>query len=105
MPFNFTDDPSPDLTTYIDAAGDVQLTDGGVQGDYITSSFGGSTVTISVLPPSGWNMDWVEWDPGNGTYGIPDPGLQDTYNFEYQVSQGTNQKSGTGIFKIKKAGT
>lgn len=105
MSYNFTDDPSPDLTTFIDAAGDVRLTNGSPQGDLITTEFGGTSVSISIVPPTGWSLSSVEWNTGNGTYLIPDSGEVDTYTFNFQITQGALQKNGGGIFKIKKAGT
>lgn len=102
--YNFNDDPSPDLTTFINTAGDVQLTDGSPQGDLITDEFGGSSVSISIIPPSGWSLSSVEWNTGNGTYSVPSSGNEDTYSFDFTVSQGALQKSNSGVFKIKKTG-
>lgn len=102
--YNFTDDPSPDLTTFIDTSGNVQLTDGSPQGDLITDEFGGTSVSISIIPPSGWSLSSVEWNTGNGTYSVPSSGNEDTYSFDFTVSQGAQQKSNSGVFKIKKTG-
>lgn len=104
MSYNFTDDPSPDLTTFIDAAGDVRLTDGSPQGDLITDEFAGTSVSISIIPPSGWSLSAVDWNTGNGTYTVPSSGNVDTYTFDFQVTQGAVQKNGNGVFKIKKSG-
>jgi hypothetical protein len=103
MTYNFTDDPSPDLPTLIDAAGDVVLQDGSPQGDLITDAFSGRTVTVSIVPPSGWTLDDVTWTSGGtGTFPIPGVGEVDSYDFSYTVSQEGNSKSNTGNFKIKK---
>ena len=104
MTYNFTDDPTPDLTTHLDAAGDVQLTAGSPQGDFITNEFSGSTVVVTIVPPSGWNLTSVEWSSGNGTFTVPSPGVVETYSFDFTVSYGALQKSNSGVFKIKKTG-
>lgn len=102
--YNFTDAANPQLATFINAAYEVDLVDGSPQGDFITTAFSGTSVTITIVPPSGWTLVSVDWDSGNGTYTVPAPGTVVTRSFEYTVAQGAQQKSNTGVFKIKKAG-
>lgn len=106
MSYNFTDAATPSLaTTILPASGDVDLVDGSPQGDYITTSFSGSTVVVTIVPPSGWTLNSVSWSSGNGTFSVPSPGVEDIYTFNYTVSQsGGPSKSNGGMFKIKKAG-
>ncbi|MCA9685033.1 MAG: hypothetical protein KC457_22815 [Myxococcales bacterium] len=103
--YNFEDEANPQLLTFINAANEIYLVDGSPQTELITSAFTGSSVTITIVPPSGWTLDSVEWDSGNGTYAVPPTGTTISHDFEYTVSQGTSgQKSNTGTFKIKKTG-
>jgi hypothetical protein len=105
MSYNFTDAPTPKLrTTNLPASGDVELMDGSPQGDYITSTYGGTTVVVTIEPPSGWTLTSVTWSCGNGTLTVPDPGFEKVYTFDYTVSQSGASKSNGGTFKIKKAG-
>jgi hypothetical protein len=105
MPYNFTDDPTPALTTFIDAAGQVQLVNGSPQSELITSAYAGTSVSVSIVPPNDWTLDSVSWTPGNGTIAVPPEGQEDTYSFSYTVSYGAQRSSGGGTFKIKKNGS
>ena len=103
--YNFEDDPNPQLLTFINAANEIDLVDGSPQSELITTAFTGSSVTITIVPPSGWTLDSVEWDSGNGTYAVPPTGTSISHDFEYTASQGTESKSGNGTFTIKKNGS
>src|SRR5690606_28616656 len=102
--YNFTDEANPQLATFINAAYEVDLVDGSPQGDFLTTAYSGSTVTSTIVPPDGWNLVSVDGDSGNGTYSVPAPGQVVTRSFEYTVAQGAQQKSNSGVFKIKKTG-
>lgn len=106
MTYNFTDDPSPELPTTIDpATGAVALDEGSPQGDYLTHAFSGRTVSISILPPSGWTLDDVTWSGGGtGTFTVPVAGQEETHSFTYTVSQNGSSQNDGGVFKIKRAG-
>lgn len=105
MSYNFTDAATPSLrTTIMPASGDVDLIDGSPQGDYITSEFEGTTVSVTIVPPSGWTLTSVTWSSGNGTFTVPNPGVEDIYTFNYTVAQTGASKTNGGVFKIKKAG-
>ena len=106
MTYNFTDNPSPVLDSIIDpATGMVALTDGALQGDLITESFAGNSVSISITPPDGWSLDSVVWTTGGtGTFGIPASGQVDSHDFTCTVSQNGSTLSTSGSFKIKKNG-
>lgn len=105
MSYNFTDDPTPALTTTINAVGDVVLVNGSPQSELITSAYGGSSVTVSIVPPSGWTLSSQTWTPSGPTLTVPPSGQEDTYSFTYSVSQGTAKKAGAGVFTLKKNGT
>ena len=87
--YNFTDDPSPTLTTGVDSSGTVVLKRGSPQGDLLTHNFSGSTITVSINPPgSGWQVDTVTWSNGSaGVFPVPAAGSEAVYNFDYQISQ------------------
>lgn len=103
MTYNFRDDPSPTLPSVIDPTGGVALEDGSPQGDLLTSSFGGSQVSVSIEPPSGWSLDSVIWDSGgSGTFDVPPAGTEEAHDFTYTVSQNGSSKQGQGTFKLKK---
>lgn len=105
MTYNFTDVAAPSLATNILATGDVDLVSGSPQGDLLTSAFGGTSVTVTIVPPSGWTLTSVSWSGGGtGTFTVPSPGVENTYSFNYTVSQSGASKSNGGVFKIKKAG-
>jgi hypothetical protein len=105
MTYQFTDVANPQLATYINATNEVHLVDGSPQEELITSAYGGTSVTISIVPPSGWTLTSVVWDSGNGTYTVPADGVTITHSFTYTISQsGSASKSNGGVFKIKKAG-
>lgn len=106
MTYNFNDVAAPSLlTTILPASGDVALVNGSPQGDYITSAYSGSTVSVTIVPPSGWTLTSVSWSNGSsGTFTVPNPGVENTYTFNYTVSQSGASKSNGGVFKIKKAG-
>lgn len=105
MSYNFNDVATPSLTTTIlPATGDVDLVDGSDQGDLLTSRYSGTSVTVIIVPPSGWTLTSVSWSGGgNGTFTVPNPGVENTYTFNYTVSQSGASKSNGGVFKIKKA--
>jgi len=103
MTYNFTDDPTPSMPSEVDSSGALTLTDGTPQGDYLTTNFSGSTVTVSIVPPLGYTLDTVTWpNGGNGTFNVPAPGGEDTYAFSYAVSNGDTRLTDNGQFKIKK---
>jgi hypothetical protein len=106
MSYNFVDDPTPTLPSFINGTGDLEMTDGDDQGDWLTSGFQGSTVACTVTPPSGWTLDSVSWDSGasNGTFTIPSLGNEDTHTFDVQVSLRGDTKETSGVIKIKNAG-
>jgi hypothetical protein len=106
MTYNFTNVAAPALTTTImPATGTVELVEGSPQGDYLTTAFGGTSVTVSIVPPSGWTLTSVTWSSGSSTLSVPAPGVEETHTFQYTVSQsGGGSKSNAGTFKIKKAG-
>lgn len=105
MTYNFTDAANPTLpTTIVPASGDVDLVDGSPQGDYITTAFAGTTVTVTIVPPSGWTLTSVNWSRGNGTFTVPAPGIELSCDFNYTISQSGGSKTNGGVFKIKKAG-
>lgn len=101
--YNFTDDATPDLPTQINAANEVELVDGSPQGDHLTAAYSGSTITVTVVPPSGWSLDDCSL-PNNGTLDVPRAGDEDVYSFTYTVknSSTSEKKSGSGVFKVKK---
>ena len=107
--YNFKDEPSPALTTGLDAAGGVVLKQGSPQGNLLTESFSGSLVTVSVDPPAaGWQVDTVTWSNGSaGVLPVPAAGNEAVYSFDYQISEPTTGSSstGSGQFKIKKTNT
>ena len=103
LTYNFLDEPTPILETTIDASGSISLTDGAVQGDLITSSFSGGSVSVSIAPPAGWSLDSVTWaGGGSGTISVPDEGTETTHPFSYTVSQNGTSLSSDGNFKVKK---
>ena len=106
MTYQFIDVPAPVLPTAIlPTSGDVVLVEGSPQVDTISPSFPGTTVSVTIAPPTGWTLTDVNWSSGNGTFQIPRPGFEDTYTFDYTVSQaGGPSKTSTGVFKIKRAG-
>lgn len=105
MSYNFTNAATPTLaTTILPASDEVDLVDGSPQGDYLTTAFRGTSVTVIITPPSGWTLTSVTWSSGNGTFPVPAPGVENTYTFEYTVAQAGSSKSNGGNFKIKKAG-
>jgi FtsP/CotA-like multicopper oxidase with cupredoxin domain len=105
MTYNFNDAAAPSLsTTILAATGNVDLVNGSPQGDYITSAYTGSTVTVTIVPPSGWTLTSVSWSSGSNTLTVPNPGVEETHSFNYTVTQNGSSKSNGGVFKIKKAG-
>jgi hypothetical protein len=106
MTYNFNDVAAPSLpTTILAATGNVDLVSGSPQGDLLTSAYSGSSVTVTIVPPSGWTLAAVSWsDGGTGTLPVPNPGVENTYTFNYTVAQSGVSKSSGGVFKIKKAG-
>jgi hypothetical protein len=103
--YTFTDDATPALpTTILPAPGGVDLVNGSPQIDELSASFGGSTVTVTIVPPSGWTLMNVSWSSGNGTFTVPAPGVEVSYDFTYTVAQSGVIKTNGGVFKIKKAG-
>lgn len=104
MAYNFTDAANPVLHTTIDATGSVSLVDGEEQGDYITSAFRPTTVTVTIVPPSGWTLASVNWSAGTGTFVVPAFGREDVYSFDYTVVLGGTSQTNRGFFKIKRAG-
>lgn len=103
MTYNFKDEANPSMPTEIDATGGVILQAGSPQGDLITDAFSGSTISVSIVPPSGWSLDSVVWpNGGNGTFTVPAPGVEETHPFTYTVSQRGQSQSSSGYFKIKK---
>jgi hypothetical protein len=106
MTYNFTDAPTPSLPTAImPATNNVELVAGSPQGDYITAAYGGSTVTVTIVPPSGWTLTTVTWSGGSNILTVPRPGVEDSHDFSYTVTQGGTSKTNGGVFKIKRAGT
>lgn len=105
MTYQFIDSATPVLsTTIMPASGDVDLVDGSPQIDALSTSFTGSTVSVTIAPPTGWTLTSVNWSSGNGIFTVPRPGAEDTYTFDYTVTQNGSTKSNTGVFKIKRAG-
>jgi hypothetical protein len=103
--YTMTDVATPALpTTILPASGAVDLVNGSPQLDHITSGSSITTVSVTIVPPSGWTLDSVSWSSGNGTYRVPSPGNEVSYSFTYTVSQGAVVKTNGGVFKIKKAG-
>jgi hypothetical protein len=107
MTYQFTDTATPVLpTTILPASGDVDLVHGSPQSNFLSTAFSGSTVSVTIAPPSGWTLTSVSWSTGGtGTFPVPRPGGEDTYEFNYTVSQNGSSKTNTGVFKIKRAGT
>ena len=107
MTYQFNDTPTPVLpTTILPASGDVDLVQGSPQINSLSTAFSGSTVSVTIAPPSGWTLTSVNWSSGGtGTFPVPNPGAEDTYTFDYTVSQNGSSRSNTGVFKIKRAGT
>lgn len=106
--YNFTDEPTPKLKLVEDAAGDLVLADGDVQGDHLTSAFSGTSVTVILKAPAGWTLDSVSWSGGSGgVLTVPAPGVEETHTFTYVASQPATGTSGTGAgsFKIRRAGS
>jgi hypothetical protein len=102
MTYNFTDDASPSLHTTISGP-DVELVAGSTQVELITTAFSGTTVSVSIEPPSGWTLTSVSWSPtGRGILPVPNPGSEDTHNFNYTVSQNGTSMTNGGVFKIKR---
>lgn len=106
MSYQFTDTPTPAMPLRIvPPANDVDLVEGSPQVELISTAFSGTTVAPTLVPPTGWTLTNVSWSSGNGIFTIPNPGAEDTYTFDYTVSQaGGASKSNTGVFKIKRAG-
>ena len=103
MTYNFTDHPAPVLPSHVDSTGNLILVNGTPQGDLITDNFTGSSVSVTIVPPRGWNLDSVIWtEGGSGTFSIPEPDVEETHPFVYAVSQNGTSKTGAGHFKIKK---
>ena len=106
--YNFNDDPSPTLTTGFDATGSVVLKEGTTQGNLLSETFSASTISVSIKPPSqGWSIS-VDWGAGNtGVFPTPNPGDEQTYSFNYQADDPATGTSGTGTgsFKIRRAGS
>src|SRR5262249_11241969 len=92
-------------TAILPASGDVVLVQGSPQVNSLTTAFSGTTVRVTIAPPTGWTLTSVNWSSGNGIFNVPNPGSEDTYTFNYTVSQaGGPSKSNSGVFKIKRAG-
>jgi hypothetical protein len=105
MTYQFNDVATPVLpTTIVPASGDVELVQGSPQIDSLSSAFAGTTVSVTIAPPTGWTLTSVNWSSHNGNFPVPNPGAEDTYTFNYTVSQSGASKSNTGVFKIKRAG-
>lgn len=105
MTYNFTDEPAPVLPSAFDAAGALHLVDGTPQGDLITEAFTGSSVSVTIAPPRGWQLDSVAWSGGgSGIFPIPQPDVEETHPFTYTVSNGSTSLTDQGTFKIKKQG-
>lgn len=103
MTYNFFDDPAPSLPTEIDVTGAVVLEDGTPQGNLLSSKFSAGSVSVSIIPPSGWTLDSVTWSNGSaGVLPVPNPGVEETHTFEFVVSQRDEKRAGNGNFKIKK---
>ncbi|PRQ03380.1 hypothetical protein ENSA5_16450 [Enhygromyxa salina] len=104
MTYNFTDDPSPTLNTVLEpTTGAVVLADGAIQGNLITDQFSGGDVSVSIVPPSGWSLDDVQWTTGGtGTFAVPPVGEEHNHGFTYTVSHNGSSQSSAGSFKIKK---
>ena len=104
MTYNFVDEPSPVLPSYIDpSSGSLVLENGSPQGDLITKEFTGSAVSVSITPPRGWTLDQVTWPSGgSGTFSIPEEGVEESHSFTYTVSQNGTSLTDGGQFKIKK---
>ena len=105
--YNFTDDPTPNLPTQFNAANEIELVDGSPQGDELTSDYSGSTITVTIVAPTGWTTTEQTFSNGggSGTLTVPRPGNEDVYTFSYTVEDtGGTKKSGSGVFKVKKTG-
>jgi hypothetical protein len=106
MAYTFYDDATPSLpTTILPASGELDLVNGSPQVDSISAAYGGSSVTVTIVPPSGWTLTSVTWSGGGPTFTIPAAGVENTYTFDVTVTQGTVSKTKGGTFKIKKAGS
>lgn len=107
MTYNFTDNPSPILSSIVDAVtGKVALRGGSPQGELITEGYSGSSVDVSIAPPDGWSLDDVVWATGGtGTIAVPAVGHEHVHDFTYTVSQNGTTQTNSGSFKIKKEGT
>ncbi len=101
--YNFRDDPSPALQCTIDATGSAMLTQGPDQGDELSSGFTGSSIQVSIKPPSGWSLQSVRWSNGStGVLGVPAPGVEESHRFDFTLAQNGTALTCTGKFKVKK---
>lgn len=107
MTYNFTDEPSPVLSSIVDpTTGMLALADGSPQGDLLTDNYPETNVSVSITPPDGWALDDVVWTTGGtGTFDVPEPGQEHSHDFTYTVSQNGTRQTNSGSFKIKKDGT
>jgi hypothetical protein len=104
--YNFTDHPKPILNSIVDPSGSVGLEQGSPQGNFITTSFGGDSVSVSIEPPDGWSLDDVVWTTGGtGTFDVPAVGQEEQHEFTYTVSKSGSTQTSGGAFKIKNGGT
>lgn len=104
--YNFRDEPSPSLQSTIDATGSATLTQGLDQGDELTSGFSGSSIKVSINPPTGWSLQSVQWSNGSGgVLSVPAPGVEEAHRFDFTLAQNGTALTCTGKFKVKKAGT
>ena len=105
MTYNFYNDPTPAMQAEIDPTGGLNLSEGSPQVELITSEYSGSTVSVSIVPPTGWSLDYVEWSGGgSGTITVPPVGTEHTHAFTYGISQNGTRMSDGGDFKIKNQG-
>ncbi len=103
MNYNFTDEAQPNLNAVIGPTGDVDLANGTIQGDLITDAFSDRSISVSIVPPTGWSLDAVVWSGGGtGTLSVPDPGVETSHPFTYTVSQNGTSLSASGTFKLKR---
>jgi hypothetical protein len=103
--YNFRDEPSPSLLSTVDtASGIATLIQGSEQGDFLSESFTGGSVSVSIQPPTGWSLQSVNWSNGTpGVLSVPPPGVEESHRFDFTLAQNGTSLTGTGKFKIKKA--
>lgn len=66
---------------------------------------GRASVQVSIQPPRGWSLQSVNWSNGTGgVLTVPEPGVEESHRFDFQIAQNGTTLSCAGKFKVKKAG-